>query len=477
MARGYGNGEAVTFSFGPLISYQLQEAAQKRAENALLDRQVATDMAKLTPEGIRPQDMPQFLKQYNTLKDLSIRNRDAIRNPAKNPQAYQDFLDARAALQSTIAESKGAKEMNKTAYSFYSKNAGKIDQDEFRNAARLFNAPIGTPEFEKGKSYDITQAIFKPEQFDQNKWQLFLNNAVKPVEKVTTEELPTGQHKNIKVKYTDPIALQNVVSQAYDNDLQHAQKFYNSQFDKLDDGQKQELEGYVKKYIPDFEIKSGKDLAVAANIYGQVEKDMGETVTGSPWKSNQAFQRSQQDRAFKHAEEMAAKAASKKDEGFYLVDKMATDLKSGNLQDVIAPLQATSSSGVETFSLKNGVTPTKQFNTLKRLIKENAVDSDTRILSEKDFKDGVIVVAVPKINSTTKQPIKGQYDYMAVSRNATNAQTRLNQLLNHAKGGTKALPDKYYKQTAAPTTQVYDFTPGSLDVVEDDVEDDNQDDN
>jgi hypothetical protein len=478
MARGYGGtGEAVVYNFGPLTQVALQQAAQKRAENLYLDRQIATEQAKLTPAGIRPQDVPIFLKQYQAVKDMSIRNRDAIRNPAKNPQAYQDYQNALGQLQATITESKGAKEMNKAAYGFYSKNAQKIDQDAFRAAAADFNAPIGTPEFERGKNYDITQAIWKPAQFDQGKWQTTFNAAVKPVERIATEELPTGQHRNTKTQYRDPAAIREFISQSYDNDLQHAKKFYDDQFEKMDDPHKQELEGYAKKYIPDFQINNGKDLAIAANMYGQVEKDMGQQVVGSPYKANQAFQAAQQQRSFSHQETMFNKqqaAKGENDKNYSVLPDMAKMLKAGRYSDALLPLEA-ATSGAQSLVLKNGRTPAASLEEMKRAIKANAIDSKTRTLTDEDYKNGVLVTMVPRMNpAAPKEILKGKdkngkmvpiYDYMATPSNMINIEPRLQAHINFSANQKKPVKGSVFKNIYAqkPPTAV-----GALDFSTDD---------
>lgn len=462
MARGYGNAEATVFNFGPLTQVALQQAAQKRAENLYLDRQIATEQAKLTPAGIRPQDVPVFLKQYQAVKDMSIRNRDAIRNPAKNPQAYQDYQNALGQLQATIAESKGAKEMNKAAYGFYSKNAQKIDQDAFRAAAADFNAPIGTPEFERGKNYDITQAIWKPAQFDQGKWQTFLNAAVKPVDRISNEELPTGQHRNTKVQYKNPTAIANVVGQAYENDLQHAKKFYDDQFEKIDDPHKQELESYAQKYIPDFKINNGEDLAIADNMYGQVEKDMGEQVVGSPYKANQAFQAAQQQRSFAHQETMFDKqqaAKGENDKNYSVLPDMDKMLKAGRFKEALAPLEA-ATPGTQSLVFKNRHSPADALVVMKKELKKNGIDATTRNISEEDFNNGVLVTAVPRMNPVSPKEIlkvkdkngipQTVFDYMATPVNKSNIQPRLQQHINFSSNQKKPVKNYVFKNMYAP---------------------------
>lgn len=475
----YANSEAVSLNFGPLMQVAMQEAQYKRAENAYLDRQVATDLAKLKTDGIRPQDVPVFLKQYQNVKDLSIRNRDAIRNPARNPKAYQDYQDAVAQLQGTIAESKGAKEQNKMAYGFYSKNAGKIDQDQFRAAAADFNAPIGTPEFERGKNYDITQAIFKPSQFDQAKFQTFLNAAVKPVDRINSVELPTGQHRNTKVRYTDPNAIQNVVGQAYDNDLQHAKKFYDDQFAKVDPNQIAELETYANKYVPDFKINNGRDYAIAANMYGQVEKDMGETIGGSAWKSQQAFQRDQQNRSFNQQNKLFDKriAATSANKNYAVVSDVDQMLKAGRYEEALTPFEA-ATPGAQTVVLKEGRTPATSLADVRRSVKANGIDAATRTLTDEDYKNGVIVTMVPRTNpALPKEVLKVKnkktgkmdivYDYMATPVNKKNIQPRLQAHMNYSANLKKPVKDAVFKGIFSPTPPT---TPDFFNPSEDDDE-------
>lgn len=484
MAGGrYGNAEAVTFNFGPLAQAALQQAQVKRYENAQLDRQLAVDAAKLTPKGIRPQEIGKYMESYNDLKAFSIRNRDALRS-GRDPQAFAQYQDKLASLQATISESVAAKEREKAALGFYAKNHGKINEDDFQSHLSSVKAPVGSPEYEATKGWDISQTLWNPAQFDGGKWATTFNAAVKPVERVTPENLPTGQVLNKKTSFRDPSAIANFVGKSYDSDLYHVQKLYNDQFENLADDHKQELENYAGKYIPGFKVDSPKNLAIADNLYGQVERDMGQTIGGSPYKSQQAFSREQQNRSFAHSDAQFEKTqAAKPDKNYAVVSDVDKMLKAGRYNEALTPFEA-ATPGTETVVLKEGRTPAASLADLRRAVKQNGVDATTRSLTDKDFKDGVIVTMVPRMNPALPKEIlkvkdkNGKmvpaYDYMATPVNKSNIQPRLQQHMNYSANLKKPVKDAVFKgifNSSIPTT------PGALNGLDDEEIDETVPDN
>src|SRR6187402_2615681 len=285
MARGYANnGEAVIYNFGPLAQVALQQAAQKKYENAQLDRQLAVDAGKLSPKGIRPQEIGKYMQSYNDLKTFSIRNRDALRS-GRDPAAFQEYQDKLANLQATINESLAAKEREKEAITFGAKNHDKIDYDDYMKHLSAVKAPVGSPEYETAKTWDISQSLWNEAKTDLGKWATTFNQAVKPREVGIPETLPTGQVLNKKKMVREPEAIANFVGRSYDGGLYHIDKLYNKQFDTLADDHKAELEDYAGKYIPGFKVDSPRNLAIADNLYGQVEQDLGARIGGSPYKA------------------------------------------------------------------------------------------------------------------------------------------------------------------------------------------------
>lgn len=458
---GVGRGEAQVFNLAPFYNQLVREQQLKKAENQAIDKQIADDLAKYTPDGLRQQDVQQFLNQYQNLKNLSIQYRDAIRNPAKNPKAWSEYQTAKSRLTGLIAESKAAKENTKSLYDFRAHNLDKLDDDAFKQAMGLYNAPIGSPEHNQAKNFDQSQLMFKEAKFDAPKWQSYISEAVKPVVRTSESPLSSGARTQKKVQYIDPLALSNIVAQSFDNDLVNSKKFYTTQFEKITDEDKAELESYATKYLPGFKINNPKDYAVAANLYGQVEKDMGTTTVGAPYLENQAFQQKLQNQRMAHAEKMQRERAAKEDKDKYIWEtNMGDAMSKGDnkeVQRLYTELES-STPGVEKAYLKVGVTPAGIIKTWKRNMGETGVDGKTKTMKDEDFRYGVLVVAVPKYikdgkgNEVRAKDSRGrdEYEYLAVSAKDKHKANRLNKLKNYALGGTiKPLTDKVYEDKPA----------------------------
>lgn len=471
MAKGYyGNAEAVVFNQAPFFNYFQQQQQRKKLEQQAIDKQINDDLAKLTPEGMRPQDVDSFLKGYQELKDLSIRYRDAIRNPAKNPAQWREYQERKANLTGDVAESKGAKEAEKSFYDFYLKYRDDIDLDSYRATMKDYKAPIRTPEHERVKNFDLTQTLFKPEKFDQIKWQALMDT-VKADDIKITNELPTGQQNVRTLRKVNPTALASLVSGAFESDTLNAKKFYTHQFQNASPDDLEALEEYSRKHLdPNFAITSPKDYAIAANLYGKAERDLGSTVTGAPWKSMQAAADARQRRGFQHAEQMAAQRAAQKNKDDYIWEAdMESALKNADTANVrrLATRLDVATPGVERVYLKEGLTKGWAMRRMKRALAENGVDGKTKYISKADLKAGVLVVLVPKVDKKTGGRIKDkygkdEYDVMAVSAQDENIKNRLNALKTYAQGGTlKGLDEKIYEQNEAenaPPVEVEDMS-------------------
>lgn len=471
MAKGYyGNAEAVVFNQAPFYNLFLREQQQKKLENQMVDKQISDDMAKLSPEGMRQQDMEPFLKGYQNLKNLAIQYKDAIRNPAKNPKVYQEYQNNKARLMGLVAESKAAKENTKSLYNFRSQNLDKLDDDAFKQAMVMYNAPIGTPEHDQTKNFDQSQLVFKAPKMDLAKVYGVLEQ-VKPEVSQTNEPLSTGQSRNIKTSQRNPQALAERMGLMYDSDTFNVKKGFNDLFNTMPQDQIGALEDYAKSnFDSDFQIKTPKDLAIASGLYGRADKNTATSVSGSPYLSNQAFQRSQQQRSFSHQEAMDQKRADRKADGDYLWENdIASALKSGDTENVrrLASRLETSTPGAERIFLKEGQTTQGAMNTFKRELKIRGLDGKTKTLKPEDFKAGVLVVAVPKSdkdgNRLKNKSGQDEYEYLAVSARDQYLQSRLNKLKSYAAGTSlKGLPDKSFKQqpaTQLPTFQLNEFSP------------------
>src|SRR5881628_526642 len=166
-----GNAEAQVFNLAPVFGFLQRQQQIKLLQDRTLDKQISDDLAKYKPDGMRPQDVDQFLNKYQNLKNMSINYREAIKNPAQNPKAWQAFQDERARLMGLVAESKAAKENEKSLTTFYANHRDKIDDDAFKQTWSLYKSPLGTPEHESVKDFDLTKLTFNPANFNQQKWR------------------------------------------------------------------------------------------------------------------------------------------------------------------------------------------------------------------------------------------------------------------------------------------------------------------
>lgn len=461
---GIGRGEAQIFNLSPYLNLYLQEQQQKKLENRAIEKQIDDDLARYTPEGMRPQDVDQFLDQYQKMKSFRVQNAESLRNPSKNVNSWNQYQDMKSRLTKLVAESKAAKENTKSLYDFRGRNLDKLDDDAFKQAMGLYNAPIGTPEHDQARNFDQSQLVFKAPKMDLIKLYQPLN-ALRPEETQDVQSLPTGQFRKLKTRQINPGAVAQYMSAAYDTDLLNAKKGFDDMFNNTPEDQRLLLEDYARKYYdPNFVIETPKDLAVASGLYGRVKPVESEDIGGSPYLSNQAFQREQQKRQFAHSEKMQRDRDAKKDKYIWETE-IANYMKQGDTQNVrrLATELESSTPGVERVFLKEGETTRGALKTFKRELKQKGLDGKTKYLTDADFKTGVLVVAVPKLDKD-KNPIPNQYEYLAVSAKDPNIQNRLNKLKNYALGGAiKPLTDKIYEadeiDAGAPVFGVDELSP------------------
>lgn len=463
MAKGhYGNAEAVVLNPQPFVNFFLRQQQQKRLDKQALDKQINDDLTKLSPDGMRQQDVDPFLRQYQNLKNLSIEYRDAIRNPAQNPKAWRDYQNNKSQLMGTIAKSKSRKEGKKALIDFYNKNHDKIDTDTFRQAMNKYDAPVGTPEFDEMEDFDPTDTLFKAPQMDLNKLYTPINQ-LKPEESQEIQQLPNGQVRKIRTKQINPGAVAQYMSMAYGSDSNNAKKYFDDLYNTIPTERLTQLEDYAQQHFdPEFTVKSPEDLAVASGIYGRVNKNVLNDLTGADLNRRESFQQRLQNQRLDRADLRAERSAGRKDakdsyiweanmgeamqhDDFPAIEKLYTELES-------------STPGVEKVYLKEGATPANIIKTWKRNMGETGLDGKTKTLKDADFKSGVLVVAVPKIvkdvngNEVKAKDARGrdQYEYMAVSSRDPYKANRLNKLKNYALGGSiKPLSDKIYKNLEA----------------------------
>lgn len=459
MAVGrYGNAEAVVLDTSQVANYLLRQQQEKKLMQQQLDRQVNDDLTKLSFDGARSQDYSTIRQGYDAFKNAAIQYKKALRDPKNRETAEQDYLNSKAQLNAMIGQSKEAKERTKQIYDFYAKNRDQINEDEFRSGIGLLNSPIGTPQFDQAKDYDISKVVFRPEQFQADKWENVINTAIKPQTITTPTKLANGQIEVQKKRMVDPRALSEVISGLYDSDLGHGKKYWDSQFTTLQPEDKSIYEDYMNKYLPGFEITTPKELAIAAKMYGRVEQDLGAQITGTDRARIEAFQRQMQAEResrsdARQARSLAARAARNSDGDYYVEDDIAANLATGNVDNVLQPFKSAASPGTVVTYIGDRVTGSdkKLVDRIYKDLKRDGVDSKTRMLTRAQLGEGAVIIAVPKVDSKTKEIIKGQYEYAALPRTTKNPQPLIRSLLDYAKGGvSKPLPAKYYKGRLGP---------------------------
>jgi hypothetical protein len=479
MALGrYGSPEAVVLDLSGVAAMFQQQQQQRKLNQQLVDKQVNEDLSKLSLDGVRPQDYQVIRQKYDQYKDAAINYKKALRDPRTRDQAEQSYINSKTDLSTAIGRSKSRKETAKGVIDFWGKNRDQIDADAFAKTKALIDAPLGSKEFDEADNIDISNLVFKPEKYDPKKIA-DLVGSIKPVENNVTTQLPNGQFSYSKSKVLPAGTISAIVGQAYDTDYENTKKYYDTQFQTLPEEDRAIYEDYAKRYIPDFSIQSPKDLAIAENMYGRVELGLDKGIKGRDVSRAENFQRAQQARQIaatdRRQERLIKSQQDKKANGdYYVVDDIAQNLRVGNVKNALAPFESYASPGTLVTFVKSGQTDEGVLDRVYNDIQRDGVDSKTRMISKSMFKNGAVIVAVPKVDAETKEVIKGQYEYMAVPSGERNLESRINAMLNYARGGTnKPLPDKFYKGRIEPTVEDA-VTPGYLDDADPETEEESQ---
>ncbi len=443
----YGNPEAVVLDLSGVAAMFQQQQQQKRLVQQQLDKQINDDLSKLSFEGVRPQDYQAIRQRYDAYRDAAINYKKALRDPRMRDQAEQEYINSKSELNTAVGKSKSRKEAVKGVIDFWGKNRDQIDPTEFAKTKSLLDAPLGTKEFDDADGIDVTSLVFKPDQYDPKKLSDLIGT-IKPVENNVTTQLPNGQFSYVNKKIIPPNTLAGLVGDAYENDYANTKKYFDSKFNTLPPEERSIYEDYAKQYIPDFAINSPKDLAIAQNMYGRLDVGSEQGIKGRDVSRAEKFAMEQQARQIAAVNRrqniwLQSQKDNRDKEDYFVVDDIARNMVAGNAAAALAPFQSNISPGTEVRYVKDG---DPWLESLYKDLKKGGVDAYTRKLSKEAFKKGTIIVAVPKIDPETKEPIKDHYEIMAVSASDKAPQSRINAALNYARGGTiKPLPDKYYK--------------------------------
>lgn len=155
----YGGG-AVVFDSTPYVDYYLKEQQKEDAKNEALDRYYQEEMSKVSPAGMRSEDLPVFNQKFNELKSLWVKDKEAIKNPSKYGfDKAQQYNQLKADLMSLPIESKEEKEKEATVLRLLADPAKRelVDIPTLSEAMSMQKMPIRT---EGRKSVDLANLPF-----------------------------------------------------------------------------------------------------------------------------------------------------------------------------------------------------------------------------------------------------------------------------------------------------------------------------
>ena len=155
----YGGG-AVIFDSTPYVEYYLKEQQKEDAKNEAIDKYYQEEISKISPAGMRSEDLPVFTNKYNQLKKMWVENKEAIKNPAKYGfEKAQQYNQLKADLISMPIESKEEKEREATVLKLLADPSKRelIDIPTLSESMRIQKMPIRS---EGRQSIDLANLPF-----------------------------------------------------------------------------------------------------------------------------------------------------------------------------------------------------------------------------------------------------------------------------------------------------------------------------
>ena len=155
----YGGG-AVVFDSTPYVEYYLREQQKEDAKNEALDKYYQDEMSKLSPAGMREQDVPIFSEKFNKLKEVWVKNKEAIKNPTKYGfEKAQEYERLRQELSSMPTLSKELKQLKAEGLKITADPTKRelVDIPTFSELMMLHDLPINDP---RRKSLDLINVPF-----------------------------------------------------------------------------------------------------------------------------------------------------------------------------------------------------------------------------------------------------------------------------------------------------------------------------
>lgn len=165
----YASGATVLDST-PYTQYYLNQQAKQQAKEEALDNYFKTLDSKINPAGMRTQEIPILLQQQNADREFYQKNKDKIRNPAKdNGQAYNEFMARQQSKLAFVEKSKKQADVYRQLVPIFADpNKRALMADEAISALQAHDLPITDP---RHKEFDITSINYNPKPFDVLSYQ------------------------------------------------------------------------------------------------------------------------------------------------------------------------------------------------------------------------------------------------------------------------------------------------------------------
>lgn len=274
----YASG-AVVFDSTPYTEYYIREQQKEDAKNEALDRYYQEEMSKVSPAGMRSEDLPVFNQKFNELKSLWVKDKEAIKNPSKYGfDKAQQYNQLKADLMSLPIESKEEKEKDATVLRLLAdpNKRDLVDIPTLNEVMRIQKMPIRT---EGRKSVDLANLPFLAKEMTPQEKSAY----VKSVLSLAGKDVEFGQPTKLggyqqKVTYTTQYSDENLKKLGdvarkdalTNNNLARTAKL---DFERITPEMKLELDT-LHKQLYGRPIQGAEDLAAASIIQaGRLAKE------------------------------------------------------------------------------------------------------------------------------------------------------------------------------------------------------------
>jgi hypothetical protein len=277
----YASG-AVVFDSTPYTEYYIREQQKEQAKEEALDRYYEEEISKISPAGMRADDLPVFNQKFNELKKTWVENKDAIKNPTKYGfDKAQQYNQLKADLMSLPIESKEEKEKDAFVLKLLADPTKRelIDIPALSESMRMQKTPIRT---QGRKSIDIANLPFLAKEYTpqekQNYYKSILSLSGK--EGVFGEPVKEGRFSK-KVTYTEQYSDNNLkkmgdIARADALSNERLKRTVKSDFEQISPEIKIELNN-LHQSLYGRPIQGAEDLAAAAVVrMGRLAKSESE---------------------------------------------------------------------------------------------------------------------------------------------------------------------------------------------------------